>query len=33
MNFGYDDIKKIANNTKPFDAIYNNHYLRGIHFI
>ena len=25
----YDDVKKIADNTKPFDAIYNNHYLRG----
>ncbi len=25
----YDDTKKIANNTKPFDAIYNNHSLKG----
>ena len=25
----YDDIDKIANNTKAFDAIYNNHYLKG----
>ena len=25
----YDDIKKIARNTKPFDAIYNNHFVKG----
>ena len=25
----YDDIKKIAQNTKPFDAIYNNHFVKG----
>jgi hypothetical protein len=25
----YDDTKKIANNSKPFDAIYNNHSLKG----
>jgi hypothetical protein len=25
----YDDIKKIAKNTKAFDAIYNNHLLKG----
>ena len=25
----YDDTKKIAKNTKPFDAIYNNHSLKG----
>lgn len=25
----YDDIKKIANNTKPFDAVYNNHFVKG----
>lgn len=25
----YDDIKKIAQNTKPFDAIYNNHFFKG----
>ena len=25
----YDDVKKIADNTKSFDAIYNNHYLKG----
>ena len=28
----YDDIKKIANNTKPFDAIYNNHFVEGKQF-
>ncbi len=25
----YDDLEKIANNSKPFDAIYNNHSLKG----
>jgi hypothetical protein len=25
----YDDIKKIATNTKPFNAIYNNHFVKG----
>ncbi|MDZ7818319.1 MAG: hypothetical protein U5K55_06755 [Aliarcobacter sp.] len=25
----YDDIKKIATNTKPFTAIYNQHLLKG----
>lgn len=25
----YDDTAKIANNSKPFDAIYNNHSLKG----
>ena len=25
----YDDIAKIATNTKPFDAIYNKHTLKG----
>lgn len=25
----YDHIKRIANNTKPFDAIYNNHFVKG----
>ena len=25
----YDDKKKIAQNSKPFDAIYNNHFFKG----
>lgn len=25
----YDDMNKIAQNTKPFDAIYNNHFVKG----
>lgn len=25
----YDDVKKIAKNTKPFHGIYNNHILKG----
>ena len=25
----YDDTKKIAKNSKPFNAIYNNHLLKG----
>ena len=25
----YDHIKKIAQNTKPFDAIYNSHFVKG----
>ncbi len=25
----YDDLEKIANNSKPFDAIYNNNSLKG----
>ena len=29
MLFRSDDIAKIATNTKPFDAIYNKHTLKG----
>lgn len=25
----YNDITKIAKNTKPFDAVYNKHFLKG----
>lgn len=25
----YNDITKIATNTKPFDAVYNKHFLKG----
>ena len=25
----YNDLTKIANNTKPFDGIYNNHFVKG----
>ena len=25
----YDDITRIATNTKPFDAVYNKHSLKG----
>lgn len=28
----YDNFNKIANNTKPFDAIYNNHFVKGTTF-